>query len=431
MTAPIFALVDCNNFYASCERVFNPYLRRVPVVVLSNNDGCVVARSNEAKALGIAMGAPYFKVERLCEAMGVAVLSSNYALYANMSERVMSILAECVPGLEVYSIDECFLDLTGIPGDLTALCRHLRAKVLQWTGIPVSVGIARTKTLAKVANRLAKKSTKAAGVVNISSDRQELVEVALARTQVEDVWGVGRQYAARLQSCGIRTAADLADLDDKWLMREFGVVLTRTATELRGHPVHSLETQPQPRQSCTCSRSFGEPTGDIEAVSAAVSEFAQTVAAKIRQDGLVAGHIQVFATTNRFRRDLPQGVLGGSEALHPPTSDSNLIVRTALKIVRGPRDNDGCQWSKAGVILTDLCRADLAPRDLFTHADGPKSVALMAAMDAVNNRYGRGSLQLGLRGENDGWKMRRDRLSASWTTKWNDLPKLQANISNA
>ena len=422
---PIFALVDCNNFYASCERVFNPYLRGVPVVVLSNNDGCVVARSNEAKALGIAMGAPYFQVERLCDVQGVAVLSSNYDLYADMSQRVMSVLAEHVPGQEVYSIDEAFLDLTGIPGDLTGLCRNLRAKVHRWTGVPVSVGIGGTKTLAKLANRLAKKSVKAGGVVDISG-RPDLVEVALNRMAVEDVWGVGRQYAARLQGFGIKTAADLAGLEEKWLMHEFGVVLTRTAAELCGRPIHTLETQPEDRKSCTCSRSFGAATSDIEVVTAAISEFAQTAAARIRQEGLVAGHIQAYAMTNRFRKDLPQGVLGGSIPLQPATADTTRIVRAALAIIRAPRQADGCEWSKAGVLLTDLCRVDRAPRDLFTVADGSRSAALMAAMDAMNNRYGRGAIRLGHAAVDEGWRMRRDRLSPSWTTRWTDVPAIKS-----
>ncbi len=421
---PVFALVDCNNFYASCERVFNPYLRSIPIVVLSNNDGCVVARSNEAKALGIVMGAPYFQVDRLCEKNGVAVLSSNYALYADMSQRVMSILAEHAPGHEVYSIDECFLDLTGIPGDLAAQCREVRKKVVRWTGIPVSVGIAGTKTLAKLANRIAKKSTKADGVVNLAG-RPDLVEVALKRIEVGDVWGVGRQYAARLQGFRVRTAFDLAEMEDGWIKHEFGVVLARTAAELRGTPVHDLETQPEPRQSCTCSRSFGEPTADIEAVAAAVSEFSQTAAERLRSEGLVAGHLQVFAMTNRFRKDLPQGTLGRSVPLHPPTADTRQIVKAALGVVRSYRDTQGFMWSKAGVLLTDLCRADRAPRDLFTVADGKKSSALMTALDEMNSRFGRGSVRLGCAAAGDqGWRMRRERLSPSWTTRWDDIPKV-------
>ena len=418
---PIYALYDCNNFYASCERVFSPYLRNIPVVILSNNDGAVVARSNEAKALGIKMGVPYFQVRQICEQKAVAVLSSNYALYNDLSQRVMGVLAESGPGQEVYSIDESFIDLTGVPGDLAAYCRGWRHKVRQWTGIPVSVGIAHTKTLAKLANKLAKKSTKADGAVDLTA-RPELVDIALKRTEVGDVWGVGRQFAARLAGFGIRTAFDLAQLEDSWLRHEFGVVLARTATELRGTPVHSFETQPAPRASCTCSRSFGAPTGDIEAVAAAVSEFAQTAAARLRSEMMVAGHVQAYALTNRFRPDLQQATLGGSVTLRPPTADAARITRAALSIIRGAAAPAGCEWVKAGVLLTDLVGARNAPQDLFSVVDSRKSDALMSAVDAVNGRFGRGAVRLGHAGGDEGWRMKRELLSPSWTTRWDDVP---------
>ena len=422
----VFALVDCNNFYASCERAFNPYLRGIPVVVLSNNDGCVVARSNEAKALGIAMGEPYFKIERLCDKQAVAVLSSNYTLYADMSARVMTILGESAPAQEVYSIDECFLDLTGIPGDLADRCRAIRQKVTMWTGIPVCVGIARTKTLAKLANRVAKKSMKAGGVVDLAG-RSDLIETALRRVEVGDVWGVGRKYAERLTGFGIKTAYDLSELEDQWVRREFGVVLARTVAELQGNPAFTLECQPQPRQSCTCSRSFGGATPDIEAVAAAVSEYAQTAAERLRSESLVAGHLQVFAFTNRFRQDAVQGTLTGSVRLSPPTADSTRIVRTALALIRGARSYPpGCEWAKAGVLLTDLCRADRIVADLFTVVDTRKSNALMAAVDLLNSRFGRRSIALGLSEQQAEWRMRRERLSPFWTTRWSDIPTVRA-----
>ncbi len=419
-----YALVDCNNFYVSCERVFNPYLRGIPVVVLSNNDGCAVARSNEAKQLGIAMGEPYFKIERLCDQKGVAVLSSNYGLYADLSARVMSVIADEVPAYEIYSIDECFVDLSGIPGDLAARCRALRKMVAMWTGIPVSVGIAPTKTLAKLANRLAKKSTKANGVVDLAG-RVDLTETALKRVEVGDVWGVGRRFAERLGSFGIRTAFDLAEREDRWLRHEFGIVLVRTATELRGEPVHNLETQPQPRQSCTCSRSFGTPTADIEAVAAAISEFAQAAAERLRHEGMVAGHLQVYAYTNRFRKDGVQGVLSSSRPLTPPTADSARIVRTALALIRSCHGPEGCEWSKAGVLLTDLYYADRVQADLFSVVDTRKSTALMKAIDGVNARFGRRSVGFGPSTDEAGWQMRRDSLSPSWTTKWSDIPRVR------
>ena len=422
---PVYALFDCNNCYVSCERVFQPHLRNIPVVSLSNNDGCVVARSNEAKAFGIKMGEPYFKVASLCEKNGVTVLSSNYGLYADMSQRVMSIISECAPSHEIYSIDEIFLSLTGVPGDLADYCRTVKERVATWTGIPTSVGIAGTKTLAKLANRLAKKSVRAGGVVDLVG-HPEWIEPALCRVDVSDVWGVGRRYAAWLAELGVRTAYDLAQREDRWLRHEFGVVLTRTATELRGTVCHDLESQPQPRQSCCCSRSFGAATSDIADVAEAVREYAQTAAERLRAEGLVAGHLQVFASTNRFRQDVVQGSLSASAPLAPATADSQRISRTALALVRSARSYpDGCAWVKAGVLLTHLCSRDAVRRDLFSVADTRRADALMVAVDALNSRYGRHAVELGLSAPDADWRMRRERLSQSWTTRWEEIPTVR------
>ncbi|MFZ4538474.1 Y-family DNA polymerase [Propionivibrio sp.] len=419
---PVYALFDCNNCYVSCERVFQPYLRGIPIVCLSNNDGCIVARSNEAKAMGIKMGEPYFKIAAQCDRLGIAVLSSNYSLYADMSQRVMSVISECAPASEVYSIDEIFALLTGMPGNLGEYCRQVKDKVLQWTGIPVSVGIAGTKTLAKLANRLAKKSARAGGVIDLAG-HPEWIDSALKRVEVGDVWGVGRRYAVRLIELGVRTAADLAEKDDKWVRREFGVVLARTAAELRGTVCHDLETQPQPRQSCCCSRSFGDATGNIEHVAEAIREFSQTAAERVRNEGLVAGHIQVFASTNRFRQDVVHGTMSASAPLAPATADGARISKVALALVRGCRTFEkGCEWTKAGVLLTDLCGKGAVKRDLFTVADSRRSDALMSAVDAVNSRFGRHCVGLGLSAPEAGWRMRRERLSPGWTTRWDELP---------
>lgn len=423
----VFALIDCNAFYCSAEIAFNPYLRNKPVVVASNNDGCIVSRTTSAKALGIKMGEPVFKIARQCEQQGIEILSSNYSLYANLSQRVMSVIADHVPNISIYSIDECFADLTGIPNK-TELSRDLKATIEKWTGIPVCVGIGQTKTIAKLANRLAKKSKKAGGVVNLDDVPDRVMTAALTQTDVGDVWGVGRKYAERLQGFGVRTALDLSRLEDSWIRHEFGVVLARTATELRGQPVHDFDSEPAPRQSTTCSRSFGEPTGAIEAVAAAVSEFSQIAAARLRSEGLVAGHVQVYAHTSPFRKSEPQGSIGGNVRLNPPTADSRRITSTALQLIRMPRGTDpGCLWAKAGVLLTDLCRADRAPRDLFTVADGSRSKKLMAAIDATNGRFGRGAVRLGCPAEADeSWRMKRERLSPSYTTRWEDLPIAKA-----
>ena len=287
-----FALVDCNNFYASCERLFQPRLRGRPVVVLSNNDGCVIARSNEAKALGVGMGAPMFKIRKLVEEHDITVCSSNYALYGDISERVMSVLGSSAPAHEVYSIDECFLDLDrlGVP-DLTDWCRDLREQTLQWTGIPVSVGVGPTKTLSKLANRLAKKSAKAGGVLDLVHHPQ-WIDAALRKTPVGDVWGVGRRWTVMLEERGIYTAHDFANAPDGWVRQRMGVVGLRTVHELRGLVCHALEDQPPPKQTTCCSRTFGTAIFDKGQVHDAVMSFAERAAEKVRNAGQVAGAVQ-------------------------------------------------------------------------------------------------------------------------------------------
>ncbi len=319
----VYALVDCNNFYVSCERVFNPALEGKPVIVMSNNDGCAVARSAEAKAIGVEMAAPAFKLRHLVESHGLVMLSSNYAFYGDMSERVMSVLATFSPGAEVYSIDECFLDLDGLPvDDLTAWSQQIRATVRRWTGIPVSVGVASTKTLAKLANRLAKKSAKANGALDLTAN-PKWIEAALKQTPVRDVWGIGRQFTAHCGINGIITAYDLTRQSDGWIKKTMGAVGLRTVMELRGTPVHTLDTAPSDKQTTCCSRSFGEAITDLGQVSDAVMTFASRAAEKIRGEGLVAGALQVFAYTDRFRPDQPQFSLNSMIRLSPPTSAVN------------------------------------------------------------------------------------------------------------
>ncbi|MBF0563194.1 MAG: Y-family DNA polymerase, partial [Alphaproteobacteria bacterium] len=363
---PTFALVDCNNFYVSCERAFDPSLEGRAVVVLSNNDGCVVARSAEAKALDISMGEPAFKIRGLTETGQVVALSSNYALYGDMSARVMSILADAAPAHEVYSIDESFLDLHALATvpDLDYWCRDLRARVRQWTGIPVSIGIGGTKTIAKLANRLAKKARQADGVVDLSSNRHWL-EAALKRTEVGDVWGIGRRWTEMLLAGGIRTAWDLSQVEDGWVRKRMGSVGLRTVLELRGTPCHTLGSEPVDRQTCCCSRSFGQATNDRGHVRDAVVTFASRAAEKVRQDGLVAGIVQVFIMTDRFRREEPQYSGSVSVQLEHPTALTPLIIQAA-KQGHAAIWRDGFNIRKAGVILLDLVRPEAMPRDLFT-----------------------------------------------------------------
>lgn len=415
-----FALVDCNNFYASCERLFQPRLRGRPIVVLSNNDGCVIARSNETKALGIGMGAPMFKIRKLVEEHDIAVCSSNYALYGDISERVMTVLGASAPAHEIYSIDECFLDLDqlAVPS-LTDWCRGLREQTTRWTGIPVSVGVGPTKTLAKLANRLAKKSTKAGGVLDLVH-HPAWIEPALRKTPVGDVWGVGRRWTVMLEERGIHTAHDFANAPDGWVRQRMGVVGLRTAHELRGLVCHAMEDQPPPRQTTCCSRTFGAAIHDKGQVHDAVMSFAERVAEKVRHAGQVAGAVQLFIRTDPFAQGAPQKSLSGSATFHRPTSDTREISAAVLRIFERIW-RDGYGWRKAGVLLLDLGMPGDAPASLFDRIGAPDD-GLMGAIDQINARYGRGAARLGLAQKEGEWRTRRENLSPSFTTRWTDIP---------
>ncbi|OYU76153.1 MAG: DNA repair nucleotidyltransferase [Alphaproteobacteria bacterium PA3] len=417
-----FALVDCNNFYASCERLFRPNLKNQPVVVLSNNAGCVVARSQEAKDVGIGMGAPLFKIRGLIEEHDVAVCSSNYALYGDISERVMTTLGSNAPNHEVYSIDECFLDVDnlGVP-DLSEWCRNLRQSTYQWTGIPVSIGVGPTKTLAKLANRLAKKSVKAGGVIDLSN-HSDWIEPALRKTPIGDVWGVGRKWSQMLEERGIMTAHDFAHAEDGWIRKKMGVVGLRTVHELRGYVCHALENQPQPKQTTCCTRSFGETITDKSQVHDALMSFAERAAEKVRTANQVAGVVQVFIRTDSFNPNATQKSLSGSVTFNQPTSDTRVISGAVTRILDRIW-REGFAWKKAGVMMLDLTAKGSAPLSLFDivpkHNDG-----LMLAIDTINAKHGRGSVGLGLAGKDQSWRMRRENLSPSFTTKWEDLVKV-------
>jgi DNA polymerase V len=337
-----------------------------------------VARSNEAKALSIAMGEPAFKIKHLVAEAGLVMLSSNYALYGDMSARVMNVLATFAPAVEVYSIDECFLELDGMPQpDLTDWARQLRVTVRQWTGIPVSVGIGPTKTLAKLANRLAKKSPRADGALDLTAN-PAWIEPALKKTDVADVWGIGRQFAAHCYTTGIRTAWDLTQADDGWIRKVMGKVGLRTVMELRGHAVHTMETEPANRQTCCCSRSFGEATRDQRHVHDAVVTFASRAAEKVRRDGLVAGALQVFIMTDRFRREEPQYSNAATMRLAPATANTPDIIAASTRGLDAIW-RDGFNIRKAGIILLDLVDPAI-PRDLFSAPAPTRPKALMAAI---------------------------------------------------
>jgi len=388
----IVALVDCNNFYASCERVFRPDLEERPVVVLSNNDGCVIARSNEAKALGVPMGAPYFKHRDDLRKAGVIVRSSNYALYGDMSNRVVSVLSRFTPNIEVYSVDECFLDLSGFFGiDLVAYGHIIRNTAKQWTGIPVSVGIGPTKTLAKIANRIAKKDPAANGVCDLS--RQGSEEESLGNIEVGDVWGIGRRWRKMLEGRDIYTAKDLRDAQDGWVRQKMGVAGHRTVMELRGVPCIDLETVIPDKQTVCTSRTFGKPMTDFESLHAAISTFVMKAAEKLRKLDLVTTHINVFVHTDPFREDRRQYSNSVTIDLLTATNHTGKILAGALRGLKGIYRSN-YQYKRAGILLLDLERSDNAPKTLFDQPD-ERGGRLMAAMDSINDRYGHGMINYG------------------------------------
>ncbi len=378
---PIYALVDCNNFYVSCERVFNPKLENKPVVVLSNNDGCIVSRSNEVKALGIPMGKAAFEIKDVLEKHHVAVFSSNYTLYADMSQRVMQTLFEFTPEIEIYSIDEAFLDLSGINCPLTEYGQQIRQTVKQWTGIPVSVGMATTKTLCKIANKLAKKSTKANGVLNLV-DSPYLAK-ALERIEVVDVWGVGYRTARKLNAAGIFTALDLSRADIQWIRQTFGVEGVRTVYELRGIRCYPLEENPAAKKSLAVSRMFGRPVESIEELSEAVSMYASRAGEKLREGHLAAGVLTVFITTSRFIQKRYANAAAYEFGVQ--TNDSMEIIRAALSILEKIY-RTGYAYKKAGVLLYHLVDEKKVQGNLFDTADREKAKRLMQTIDAINLR---------------------------------------------
>ena len=417
MYKPI-ALVDCNNFYASCERVFQPELRGKPVVVLSNNDGCVIARSNEAKALGIDMGAPWHLNKDKFRNMGVKVRSSNYTLYGDMSSRVMRTLAEFSPRQEIYSIDESFLGLEGFDDRLESHAREMRATVLQWTGIPVSVGIAPTKTLAKVANRSAKKDPSSGGVRVLMDMRDQ--EAVLAKLELTDIWGVARRLSARLNAINITTPLELRDADPKILRQHFGVVVERIGAELRGESCLELEEVVSDKKSIVASRSFGQPVTQIHEMREAISTYASRSSEKMRRQELATANIIVFVETNPFKKQDKQYRASQGVQLPIATSDTGKIAAAAQRGLNAIW-KDGYQYKKGGVMLLDLAPAQYVQGSLFDEPDDEASKARMKALDLINRKYGRGTVVIGSHGLKQKWAMRRAHMSKRYTTNWHEL----------
>ncbi|MGK4725687.1 Y-family DNA polymerase [Salmonella enterica] len=419
----MFALCDVNSFYASCETVFRPDLRGRPVVVLSNNDGCVIARSTEAKQLGIAMGEPYFKQKERFQQFGVVCFSSNYELYADMSNRVMTTLEEMSPRVEIYSIDEAFCDLTGIRScrDLTDFGREIRATVLKRTHLTVGVGIAQTKTLAKLANHAAKKwQRQTDGVVNLSNiDRQRRL---LALIPVEDVWGVGRRISKKLNALGIKTALELSEQSTWFIRKHFNIVLERTVRELRGEPCLELEEFAPVKQEIVCSRSFGERVTDYEDMRQAICSYAARAAEKLRGEHQYCRFISTFVKTSPFALNEPY--YGNSAAMKvlTPTQDSRDIINTAVKCL-DKIWRDGHRYQKAGVMLGDFFSQGVAQLNLFDdNAPRADSAKLMEVLDHLNAKDGKGTLYFAGQGMSQQWAMKREMLSPRYTTRFSDLP---------
>ena len=403
----MFALVDVNNMYVSCERVFRPSLIGRPVVVLSNNDGACIARSNEAKDLGVKMAQPWFQVRYLEREAGLIALSANFELYGDMSSRMMTLVAQYAPRQEVYSIDESFLDFDVVPGDLVAIGREMRARVLQWTGLPTSVGVGPTKTLAKLANHVAKMAERKPGsydarfaqVCHLGNVSREALQRVLRTTEVGNVWGVGRRMTARLNEGGIHTVLDLVNADLATLRKQFSVVLEKTVLELRGTPCMEVDHEPAAQQQMMCSRSFGTPVTELAGLIEVVSQFATRVAEKARQHEAAAGAVHVFVTTSPFRKNDRQHSPSATIPLVRPSADTRVIIGTAVRALQAMY-RPGFNYAKAGVMLVDLRPQgqQQGELDLFAAGNEPPGATsanperLMDAVDALNRRFGRGAV---------------------------------------
>ena len=422
------ALIDGNNFYCSCERVFDPRLRAVPVIVLSNNDGCAIARTAEAKALGIRMGEPWFKMRAMCQREGVRVFSSNYALYGDMSGRANEIYRTFSPKVEIYSIDESFLDLSDIDANRRVqLGRDLRSTVLAWTGLPTCVGIGPTKTLAKLANHIAKKNHDLGGVCDLTDEavRSRWMDVVA----LEKVWGIGRASQARLKAMGCKSVADVRDLDPKLARKGMTVVGERIIHELRGSPCLDLATLAPTRKGCAVTRSFSRRVEDLATMEQAVATHAARLGEKLRREGLGTDHVNVFFHTSEHDRDRPQRSVSTTVTLPEATNDTLILTKAATSAVRGLW-RDGFRYGKAGLITVDLVAIRDSQRALpgFGRFDRDKGEALMAALDVCNRRFGRGTVVPGSSGfaSKRNWATKFEMRSPRYTTRLDELPVVRA-----
>jgi DNA polymerase V len=424
MKRKIFALVDCNNFYVSCERVFQASLRGRPVVVLSNNDGCVVARSNESKKLGIKMGQPLFQCRDIIEKHHVQVLSSNYSLYADMSKRVMTCLARFSSALEVYSIDEAFLDLSDLPiADLTEYGRTVKEQVWQCTGIPVSVGIASSKCLTKIATEIVKTNPAYAGVLDLTALPEEEMDGMLAKVAIEDVWGIGRKYGLFLTSYGIETAKDLKDADPKWIRRYLTITGERIVLELGGTACIPIETGQMPKQGIRCAKTFGRAITKKDELTQAIATYTARAAEKLREQDSLAASLAVFITTSHFTTSSPQYTNSFALSLDYATAYTPTLIGYALKGLDAIY-KDGYQYRKAGVYLSRITPLDAVQPDLFGGFSLERHMRegrLMMIADAINRIYGRDTIFFAVQGRERHWTMRQLHLTPHYTTKWSDI----------
>ena len=424
----VFALIDCNNFYASCERLFRPDLIGKPVVILSNNDGCIVARSNEAKALGISMGAPLFKMKHLIAKHGVHVFSSNYALYGDLSHRVMDVIRQMECNVEVYSIDEAFLTLpmNKIWNRLEYIA-ELRERVRKHVGIPVSIGIATTKTLAKIANRVAKKNPQYQGVFDLVGNDQ--IDQVLRETEVGDIWGIGRKHAEKLIGRGIYTALDLKRADETWIRKQLTVVGARTVMELNEIPCISLEKAPPCPKSIITSRSFGHPIADIENLREAVISYVSMAAEKLRKQAVEADNLNLYITTGPFDEHSNYSN-NQTISLPRPTSSTPDLIEAALRCLKSIY-RPGYRYRKAGIMLAGIVKQGYKQQDLFSPTIPVKEdKPLMTALDKINDKWGRSTIQYGMTEDTDKpWSMQQTRKSPAYTTNWQELPVVKAATS--
>ena len=436
--------MDANNFYVSCERVFRPSLNGLPVVVLSNNDGCAVARSQEAKALGIAMGAPWFQIKRFEQTHGLVGLSANFALYGDLSDRVASLVGGYGHRTEVYSIDESFVDLEGIKADHVERGHRLRERIIQWVGIPCGFGIGKTKTLAKLANHVAKSAersmtdlaggrkpgsypAKLAQVCDLNTLSNEELQEVFEATPVDEVWGIGRRIGAQLKEGGVENVAQLIRIDAATIRAKFSVVLERTVRELQGVSCIDLEDAPANKKEIACTRSFGRPITELCDLEEAVSEFSTRASEKLRKQASHAGQVLTFIRTSPFRKE-PQYSRSLIVPLRKPTCDTRYVIEAALLALRAIY-RPGFNYAKAGVMLLDLQSAGVVQGELDLEDEIQDKGQLMSALDNLNRKYGKGTVQLassGLTGDKRAFSMKQERRTPAYTTRWADIPIVRA-----